>query len=281
MQGVGIMNYRREDFAAGGIALGRVIFVTSFKGGVGKTTVTAGLAVTLAKRGKRVMVVDGDFGMRCMDMVLGLQSDAIYNVTDVLIGNCSVQDAIVKHESGLDFLAAPMGTLDFKIPKSAFFALFRSLRDSYDYIFIDSSAEQTNYYLAFAAAADDAIVVAMHRSTAVRAAEKTAYTLSGLGFRNLRLIVNCYDRLLAEENVLPTLYQIIKRSAVRLLGVVPLDEKLVAWQENGECVLCGRDKHLSVAEKAFLNITARMTGGVVPLMDGVYDKKIKRKNIKL
>jgi len=261
--------------------LGRVIFVTSFKGGVGKTTVTAGLAVTLAKRGKKVMAVDGDFGMRCMDMVLGLQSDSLYNVSDVLTGRCSVHDAVVTHDSGLDFLAAPMGALDFRIPKSAFFALFRSLRESYDYVFIDSSAEQSAYYLAFAAAADDAIVVAMHRSTAVRAAEKTAYTLSGLGFRNLRLIVNCYDRLLAEENVLPNLYQIIKRSSVRLLGVVPLDSKLVAWQENGDCVLCGADKYLTEAEKAFLNITARMTGSAVPLLDGVYDKKIKRKNIKL
>lgn len=265
----------------GGDALGRVIFVTSFKGGVGKTTVTANLAVTLALSGKRVMIVDGDFGMRCMDMILGLQSDVLYNVCDVLTGVCTVEDAAVRHETGLDFLAAPMGSYDPEIPKTAFFSLFRSLRDKYDFVFIDSSAEKSLYYLAFAAAADDALVVAMHRSTAIRAAEKTAYTLSELGFRNLRLIVNCYDSALAESKALPDLYQIIKRSAVRLLGVIPKDDTLVERQEKGECALCSKEKYLTCSEKAFINITKRMTGGVVPLLDGVSRVKIKRKNIEL
>ena len=154
--------------------MGRVIFVTSFKGGVGKTTVTANLAASLAVMGKRVMIVDGDFGMRCMDMVLGLQSDAIYNACDVLTGVCTVNEAKVTHCSGADFIAAPMGAYETTIPKTAFFKLFRHLREIYDYIFIDSSTEQSPYYLAFAAASDDALVVAMHRSTAIRAAETTA-----------------------------------------------------------------------------------------------------------
>lgn len=269
---------------SGGDAVGRVIFVTSFKGGVGKTTVTANLAASLAVMGKRVMIVDGDFGMRCMDMVLGLQSDAIYNACDVLTGVCTVNEAKVAHCSGADFIAAPMGAYETTIPKTAFFKLFRHLRELYDYIFIDSSTEQSPYYLAFAAAADDTLVVAMHRSTAIRAAEKTAYALSGLGFRNLRLIVNCYDRALAESGALPNLYQIIKRSAVRLLGVVPVDGRLVEWQEKGVTVLSPereKDRYLSESEIAFLNIAKRMTGMAVPLLDGVYDVKIKRKKLKL
>ncbi len=60
-----------------------------------------------------------------------------------------------------------------------------------------------------------------------------------------------------------------------------MDARLVAWQESGDCVLCGAEKYLTEAEKAFLNITARMTGTAVPLLDGVYNKKIKRKSIKL
>lgn len=265
----------------GGDAMGRVIFVTSFKGGVGKTTVTANLAVTLALSGKKVMLIDGDFGMRCMDMILGLQSDVLFGVCDVLSGTCTVEEAAVRHDSGLSFLAAPMGAYDPSIPKSAFFALFRRLRDAYDFVFIDSSAEKSPYYLAFAAAADDALVITMHRSVAIRAAEKTAYALSELGFRNLRLIVNCYEAAPAKAGKLPDLYQIIKRSSVRLLGVIPRDDTLAERQEKGECAFCVKEKYLTCSEKAFLNIAKRMTGCAVPLLDGVLNDKIKRKNVKI
>ncbi len=263
----------------GGDGLGRVIFVTSFKGGVGKTTVTAGLAVTLARMGKRVMLIDGDFGMRCMDMVLGLQNESIYNICDVLCGACNIEDAVLRHESGVDFVAAPMSGYDKSITKEAFFWLFDRLKKNYDFVFVDSSAEKSDYYLQFAAVCEEAIIVAMHRSTAVRAAEKTALTLANVGFSNLRLVVNCYDSERAENGILPSLYDIINRSSVRLIGVVPLDFSVIEWQEEGISMLESDEKYMTPSEKAFVNIAIRLMGGTKPLLDDVYKKTRRKKFI--
>ena len=67
----------------------RVIIVTSLKGGVGKTTVTANLAMTLARKGHKVAAIDCDLESRCLDMVLGLENDSLYNISDALSGRCS------------------------------------------------------------------------------------------------------------------------------------------------------------------------------------------------
>ncbi|MEG2117964.1 MAG: AAA family ATPase, partial [Clostridia bacterium] len=105
--------------------LGRAIFVTSFKGGVGKTTVSANLASALAFIGKKVLVVDGDFGMRCMDMVLGLENEIVFNIYDVLTNKCSYEEAILQYEnSGFDFMPAPMLFDREEIPTTRFFELY-------------------------------------------------------------------------------------------------------------------------------------------------------------
>ena len=253
--------------------MGRVIFVTSFKGGVGKTTVTANLTAALAFLGKKVLAIDGDFGMRCLDMALGLQNGTVYNICDVLRGGAELSAATVRDRSArIDFIPAPMSDTGEIIPRTAFFTLFRALRDKYDYILIDSSAEESAYYRSFAAAADDALIVALHRSTAVRAAEKTAYALSDMGFRNLRLIVNGYDAAKAERGELPSLYNMIGLSTVKLLGAVPYDDELISDQERGVIAFAPQTRYLRHYETAFFNIACRVTGKRIPLLAGVYDK---------
>ncbi|MEG1743084.1 MAG: AAA family ATPase, partial [Clostridia bacterium] len=221
--------------------MGRAIFVTSFKGGVGKTTVSANLASALAFIGKKVLVVDGDFGMRCMDMVLGLENEIVFNIYDVLTNKCSYEEAILQYEnSGFDFMPAPMLFDREEIPTTRFFELYDILRKKYDYIITDSSAEESSYYLSFAAACDDALIVSLHRSTAVRAAERTGIKLSEVGFKNLRRIVNGYDRVKSDSGELPTLFEIINRSAIKLLGAVPFSESLISDQENGVLALSSK-----------------------------------------
>ena len=94
--------------------MNRVVIVTSLKGGVGKTTVTANLAMTVAKKGYSVACVDCDLESRCLDMVLGLEIESLYNIADVLSGRCSVDDALI-HDmrcENLSFLAAPASIID-------------------------------------------------------------------------------------------------------------------------------------------------------------------------
>jgi len=251
--------------------MGRVIFVTGFKGGVGKTTVSANIASTLYALGNKVLVIDADFGMRCMDMVLGLESKTLFDCSDVLTGRCSPTAAMcdVMEQNNFSFIPAPMNLSDEGIPKQAYIELVNSVRDEFDYIIIDSCAEMTDYYTAFASTADEAIIVTLHQSTSVRAAEKTAARLSAMGVKRLSLVVNGYRAAFAENGRLPDIIDIINRSSVRLLGVVPYGEKLQASQEAAELAFMGdMKKKASKWEVAFYNIASRLQGERIKLFSG-------------
>ena len=259
--------------------MGRVIFVTGFKGGVGKTTVSANIAATLHALGNKVAVVDGDFGMRCMDMVLGLESQTLFDCSDVLADRCSVTAALtdIGEKSDFAFIPAPMNHNGDKYPKTAYAALFAELREEFDYIIVDSCAEMTDYYLSFAAQADEAVIVTLHQSTSVRAAEKTATRLAAMGVKDLSLVVNGYRENMALKGKLPTIADIINRSSVRLLGVVPYSEKLQASQEAAEIAFMGNlRKKATPCDGAFYNIALRLCGNRVKLFDGL--DQLKRRS---
>ncbi len=265
-----------QRFSKGVSALGRVIFVTGFKGGVGKTTVSANLAATLYALGNKVLVIDGDFGMRCMDMVLGLESETLFDCSDVLMGRCSPTAAMcdVGNGTGFSFIPAPMNLADTKIPKAAFGGFINEIRNDFDFVIIDSCAEMTDYYMSFASAADEAVIVTLHQSTSVRAAEKTAARLSAMGLERQSLIVNGYRAQYAEKGKLPDIVEIINRSSVRLLGVVPYGEKLQASQEAAEIAFMGDMKKKATKwEAAFYNIAQRLCGNRVLLFSGAESQK--------
>jgi len=260
-------------------AAGRVIFITSFKGGVGKTTAAANIAAALRAFGYRALVIDGDFGMRCMDLVLGCESDTVFDCFDVLTGRCEPEKAIAESE-GLFFMPAPMNYSGEPIPADSFFALFSKLRQKFDFIIIDSSADPSPYYLSFARVADEAIIVAHHQSTAVRAAEKTAAKLSEW-FSDPKLIINGFHREYAEKGKLPSIVDIINRSTVGLIGVIPFDENLPADQEKGYVTLSSeKNARLKKYEAAFVNTTLRLLGKRVPLFHNVFTPKRKNYYLK-
>ncbi len=259
--------------------MGRVLFITSFKGGVGKTTLAANIAAVLARMGNRVLAVDGDMGMYCMDMALGLENAALYDIADVLAGVCTVEQATVRCDTvkGLSFIASPCKKPEVIPARERFLELFRTLRGAYDYVVIDSSAEETPYYLSFAACADDAVVVCMHQSISVRAAEKTGLRLQERGFRSVRLAVNCYRAELARAGALPTVAQMIDGSAIRLIGVVPRDDNAVTDQERGVTAFGSGRRTASPYEAAVYNIACRIAGENIPLLHNVTKpKRIRR-----
>ena len=163
--------------------MGGSIFVTSFKGGVGKTTVCANLAGALCNLGHTVLVVDGDFGMRCMDIVLGLENEALFDLGDVLAGRTELERAVLQSPRvpSLSFLPAPMNC---RVPpgRDAVAGVIDALRRTYDYVLIDSSAEESDTYAAFAAAADDAVIVSLHQSSSIRARIPVGILIVSPGF---------------------------------------------------------------------------------------------------
>lgn len=114
-----------------------IIAVASGKGGVGKTLVTANLAIALQRRGYSVLAVDADMGLRNLDLMFGVQDEVLYDAVDVLKQRCRPDEAIITISSGLDFLAASQKHTWEKVDASSFQYVVEELAVNYDYVLID------------------------------------------------------------------------------------------------------------------------------------------------
>ena len=242
-----------------------VIMVASCKGGVGKTTVTANLSLALAALGRRTLMVDCDFGMRCLDLVTGLSDKVAYDVCDCVLRGISPERAAVRdpRSKRLFFIAAPYrygGGIDGE----SFGAFLNEAAEelSLDYIVIDTHGGEGVEFALAAPFADTALVISTHQEASIRAAEETARRLSELGVKEPRLIVNCYDVRAARKGRLPNVLDLIDRTRVRLIGVIPRDDAMLERQITGSLVAPNVKNRTG---RAFLNIARRIMGDSVPL----------------
>lgn len=256
------------DGTSSGIS--RVILFTSCKGGVGKSTVCANLAMSLALRGRSVLVIDCDFGSRCLDIVAGFSDRAVYDIGDVVLGRVPPERAIVAdtRTDKLFFIAAPY-SLDAKMNIFSFRRAVSSYAQSgkYDFIFIDTPGGAGEPLEYASSVADTAYIITSPSKVSVRAADKTASFLSVRGVNNLRLIINNVSGGRTEK-VKTQLISIIDGAAVRLIGAVPYEPELIAAGDEGKLT---DELYSANATRAFDNIAARTEGKQVPLF-----YKIKR-----
>src|SRR5690625_1250665 len=145
--------------------MGRVIVVTSGKGGVGKTTSTANIGTALALQGKKVCLMDMDIGLRNLDVILGLENRIIYDVVDVVEGRAKVHQAIIKDkrfEDNLYLLPAAQNADKNAINEEQMIELVEELKEDYDYIIIDCPAGIEQGFKNSVAAADEAKIGRAH-----------------------------------------------------------------------------------------------------------------------
>ncbi|MBE6647985.1 MAG: septum site-determining protein MinD [Ruminococcaceae bacterium] len=261
--------------------MGKILFVASYKGGVGKTTVSAGISASLAALGKRVLVIDGDFHMRCMDLVLNSESDFIFDALDVLLGRCTADEAIIKNcgVNNLDFLPAPLIYGDDQPALDNADELMAELKDNYDFIIVDSGADTPGIYDAFAEFADEGIIVTFQQATAIRAAEVTAGKLSALGLESIRLVVNSYRNKGVRKKILPDVFESVTRAGIPLLGVIPYDPRIIEFQEKGILPFTQKKFFINSFEAAFGNIAMRVLGDKIPLFKNVGNFTLRRKYV--
>lgn len=237
----------------------KIILFTSCKGGVGKSTVCANLAMAMAKRGSRVLLIDCDFGNRCLDIVAGMSDHVIYDIGDIAFGSISCERAILadSRSENLFFLAAPYG-FDTRIHTFSFKSAIKRLMDygKYDFIFMDTPGGIGEPLRYASCVADTAYIIVEPTAAAIRAAERTADYLSLRGVSRRRLIINKMTGT-SVKKAKDEIISIIDSTSVKLIGVVPYDSELIRAGNSGTLV----DEMLSFnVTHAFDNIAARTLG---------------------
>ena len=217
----------------------RIIVTTSGKGGVGKTTVTANLGMALARLGRSVALVDADFGLRNLDLLLGLENRVVYTAVEVANGECRLEQALVKdkREPKLVLLPAAQNRNKEAMSPEQMKQLVEELTKTYDYIIIDSPAGIEMGFKNAIAPAREALIVTTPEIAAVRDADRVVGLLE------------------AEQELL----------AIGLIGVVPEDERVIVSTNRGEPLVLAEDP--SMAGKAFDNIARRLEGENIEFLD--------------
>lgn len=247
---------------------GRVIVITSGKGGVGKTTASANLGVALAGTGASVALVDMDIGLRNLDILMGLENRVVYNLVDVVEERCKLRQALVKDKRhpNLSLLPAAQTRDKTAVTADQMRELCGELRKIFDFVLIDSPAGIETGFQNAVAGADEAVVVTTPEMSAVRDADRIIGLLEARKdeIEQYRLVVNRYRPNMVQTNDMMSVDDVLDILSVELLGIVPEDEEIIISTNKGEPV-SGTDNIRSGL--AFRNIARRLRGEEVPLMD--------------
>lgn len=245
--------------------MGEVIVITSGKGGVGKTTTTANVGTGLAKLNKKVVLIDTDIGLRNLDVVLGLENRIVYNLVDVVEGNCRIKQALIKDKRYPNLYLLPSAQTRDKtsVTPEQMKKLADELRDEFDYILMDCPAGIEQGFKNAIAGADSALVITTPEVSAVRDADRIIGLLESNEMKKTNLIVNRLRTDMVKRGDMMSAEDVVEILSIDLIGVVPDDENIVISTNQGE-PLVGNE---TLAGKAYMNICRRILGEEVPLLD--------------
>jgi septum site-determining protein MinD len=237
----------------------RAIVITSGKGGVGKTTVTANIGAALALRERKVALIDTDIGLRNLDVVMGLENRVVYHLLDVVKGTCHLDQALVRDKrlQKLYMLAASQHHLKEDLRQEDIKEVVQRLaEDGFDYVLLDSPAGIETGFRNAASAASEAIVVTNPEVSAIRDADRVIGLLSSMSVP-CKLVLNRYDRSRARTGRMLESEDVKEILGVELLGVVPEDRDVLGASNVGVPVaIDGKGG----AKKAFTLIAGRIEG---------------------
>ncbi len=249
---------------------GKVIVVTSGKGGVGKTTTVANLGCGLALRGRRVVMVDADIGLRNLDVVLGLENRIVFDLVDVAEKRCRLRQAMIKDKrfDGLFLLPAAQTREKDAVSPEQMQAICRELKQELDYVLIDCPAGIEQGFKNAVAGADEAIIVTTPEVSAVRDADRIVGLLQARDLTDPWLIVNRIRPDMIRKGDMMDIDDVNDILALELLGIIPDDEAIIVSTNRGEPVVTDRG---SRAGEAFRNIAGRLEGENIPFMSMDFD----------
>lgn len=242
----------------------RVITITSGKGGVGKTTTTANLGTALAMEGKKVVVIDGDIGLRNLDAVLGLENRIVYDLVDVVEGQCRLRQALIKDKRQPELYLLPAAQTRDKnaVNSTQMEHLCQQLRQEFDFVIIDSPAGIEQGFRNSIVGADEIIIVANPEMASVRDADRIIGLVEAAGKPEPRLILNRLRPEMVRRGDMMDVADVLEVLGIDLLGIVPEDESIIVATNKGEPAVY--DKRTR-AGRAFINAAQRIMGREIPL----------------
>ncbi|MCK4260517.1 MAG: septum site-determining protein MinD [Halanaerobiales bacterium] len=245
---------------------GKVLVITSGKGGVGKTTASANLGTALAMEGKKVVLIDADIGLRNLDVVMGLENRIVYDIVDVVEGTCRLEQALIKDKRNKNLHLLPAAQTRDKnaVNPSQMKVLTNDLKKDFDYVIVDCPAGIEQGFRNAIAGAEEAIIVTTPEVSAVRDADRVIGLLEVEGLKEPRVIINRLRIDMVKRGDMMDIDDMIEILAIGLLGVVPEDEDIVISTNRGEPVVLDDESRSGLA---FRNIARRLEGADVPLLN--------------
>jgi septum site-determining protein MinD len=245
--------------------MGESIVITSGKGGVGKTTTTANIGTALASMGKKVVVVDGDTGLRNLDVLMGLENRIVFTLIDVIEGRCRLKQALIKDKRLNSLFMLPTAQTRDKndIATSDMLKIVNELKEEFDYVIIDCPAGIEQGFENATVGADWAIIVVNPELTSIRDADRVIGKLDAKGFERHEVIVNRINSEMVKNGNMLDVPDILDCLAVKLIGIVPDDRNITISTNRGEPIVLEEN---ALAGQAFKNIARRITGEEVPFI---------------
>lgn len=242
--------------------MGTVIVTTSGKGGTGKSLFTANLGAMLAMKGKRVVMLDMDMGLRNLDLYLGLESRVVYNVMDVLSGMCRIKQALIR-DKRFDYLyliAASPSKDERDITKLHMEVLCDKLKEAFDYILIDAPAGIGDGFELSVAAADKAVVVTEGEVASVRDADTVDRELERLGIEDRCCVINKVKADLISLGILPGIATISKELRMEIAGIIQYDDNIYISASRGVPIVLKEDTYITRNFEKILSRVLRRGG---------------------
>lgn len=252
--------------------MGETIVITSGKGGVGKTTTTANLGTALASMDQKVVVIDGDTGLRNLDVLMGLENRVVFTLMDVIDGNCKLKQALIKDKRLSNLYLLPTAQIRDKsdISKEDMLRIINELRNDFDYILIDSPAGIEQGFENAVVGADRAVIIVNPEVTSVRDADRVIGKLESKGIEDHQLIINRINAEMVRMGDMLGVQDILDSLAIKLIGIVPDDRNITISTNRGEPIVLNEN---AMAGQSFKDIAKRIIGEEVPFMKMDNDEK--------
>ena len=246
---------------------GRVIVITSGKGGVGKTTTNANIGTALARAGKKVVMIDTDLGLRNLDLLLGLENRIVYTIVDVVEERCKLKQALVKDKKNpnLCLLAAAQTRDTTAVTEEQLKDICEELKKDFDFILVDCPAGIEQGFQNAVAGASEAIVVTTPEMSAVRDADRIIGLLeSKEEIKSYKLLINRVRPNLIKSNDMMSVEDVVEILSAQLIGIIPEDTGIITSTNKGEPIV---NDEKSLAGRAYNNVAKRIIGEDVPFLN--------------